>query len=213
MKFIDILTTVPPEQASLSFFASLPCSFPYLNGSSSYQPITLPSRYKKSDPSDTFFSETMNTPNTFPHILAFIRKEILRSNRPAWENRDREQIGPDIVILVHLGSGGNGFRDTVHGGVLGALLDEALACCIEFWACQLHNSEPASSETRLRLYTANLNTSYRAPVESPGIILVHAWLKSRQGRKWFLAAKILGEDNRTRAEASALWVSERATAM
>ncbi|KNG81377.1 hypothetical protein ANOM_010162 [Aspergillus nomiae NRRL 13137] len=155
----------------------------------------------------------MNTPNMFPHILAFIRKEILRSNRPTWENRDREQTGPDIILLVHLGSGGNGFRDTVHGGVLGALLDEALGCCIESWACQLDKSEPASSETRPRLYTASLNISYHALAESPGIILVHAWLKGRQGRKWFLAAKILGDDNRTRAEASALWVSERAAAM
>ncbi|OGM46646.1 hypothetical protein ABOM_004623 [Aspergillus bombycis] len=155
----------------------------------------------------------MNTANTFPHILPFIRKEILRSTCPEWENLDRQQIGPDIVFLVHLGSGGNGFRDTVHGGVLGALLDEALGCCIESWACQVYNSEPASSGTRPRLYTANLNISYRAPVESPGIIIVHAWLKSREGRKWFLDAKILGDDNRTRAEASALWVSERVASM
>ncbi|KAE8329742.1 HotDog domain-containing protein [Aspergillus sergii] len=155
----------------------------------------------------------MNTPSTFPYILAFIRKEILRSNHLTWENLDREQIGPDIVLLVHLGSGGNGFRDTAHGGVLAALLDETLGCCIESWAIQLHASEQASSATRPRSYTANLNISYRAPVESPGIIIVHAWLKKREGRKWFLGAKILGEDGRTRAEASALWISERVAVM
>ncbi|KAB8204030.1 HotDog domain-containing protein [Aspergillus parasiticus] len=211
--FIDILNNVPPENASLTFFAALPCSRPYLNDSSPYQPITLPSRYNKNDSSDMFFCKTMNTPSTFPHILAFIRKEILRSNHLTWENLDREQIGPDIVLLVHLGSGGNGFRDTAHGGVLAALLDETLGCCIESWAIQLHASEQASSATRPRSYTANLNISYHAPVESPGIIIVHAWLKKREGRKWFLGAKILGEDGRTRAEASALWISERVAVM
>ncbi|KAB8268161.1 HotDog domain-containing protein [Aspergillus minisclerotigenes] len=188
-------------------------SRPYLNDSSPYQSITIPSKYSKNDSSDMFFRETMNTPSTFHNILAFIRIEILKSNHLTWENLDREQIGPDIVLLVHLGSGGNGFRDTARGGVLAALLDETLGCCIESWAIQLHASEQASSATRPRSYTAKLNISYHAPVESPGTLIVHAWLKKREGRKWFLGAKILGEEGRTRAEASGLWISERVAVM
>ncbi|KAE8167635.1 hypothetical protein BDV40DRAFT_252436 [Aspergillus tamarii] len=115
MNFIDIFNSVPPENASLVFSAGLPCSGLNLNDSSPYKPITLPSRYKKDDSSDIFFRETMNTPNTFPHILAFTKKKILRSSCPRLENVDRDQIRPNIVLLVHLGSEGNGFRDTAHG--------------------------------------------------------------------------------------------------
>lgn len=53
---------------------------------------------------------------------------------------------PDFVVFVQLGPDLSGFQDTVHGGVLAALLDKALGLCAE--ATEL------VSNSHTRLYTA-----------------------------------------------------------
>lgn len=208
--YLDLLSTLPVDNESLVFFAGHPCGLPYLTDPSPYQPIPFSPRYEKNDTSDTFFNQTMNTANTIPHVLALIRKDILEMN-PRLKDRESAQapIDPDFVLLVQMDTSLNGFRDTVHGGVLASLLDETLGCCVEALSCSLDLVQHRHSGQQTRLYTANLNISYRAPVTSPGVVTIKAWLKRTEGRKWFVEAKLFGEDGQVRTEAKGLWISEK----
>ncbi|GIJ81533.1 hypothetical protein Asppvi_000032 [Aspergillus pseudoviridinutans] len=202
--YFEFITTVAPPTESVNFFSAQPCAHPYLQDTSAYKPIPFFSQYDKGDTSDTFFNETLRTARTIPHALAVARKEVLNLRDKAADERVTGSAGqPDYVLFVHLASGLNGYRDTVHGGVLASLLDEALGCCVEGFRQQLKAGE------RTALYTANLNISYRAPVASPGVYIVKAWLARRDGRKWFLEAQVVGEDGKIRADVKSLWVSEK----
>ncbi|EER38489.1 conserved hypothetical protein [Histoplasma capsulatum H143] len=88
------------------------------------------------------------------------------------------------------------------------LLDETLSNCVEAFRQDMPVN---GGESRPRLYTARLQLSFRSPVETPGVIIVKAWLKRVEGRKWFLEGQVVGEDGTVRAEAQSLWVMEKAT--
>lgn len=206
--YLDLLATAPVDNESLAFFSGHPCGLPYLTDSSPYQPVQFTPRCKKDDTSDTFFNQTLNTAKTIPHALALISKNILEMD-PRMKEREPGPLEPDFVLLVKIDTLLNGFRDTVHGGLLASLLDEALSCCVEALSSCLDLAQQRHPGERTRLYTANLNVSYRAPVISPCVITVKAWLKKREGRRWFLEGELFGEDGRVRTEAKGLWISER----
>jgi acyl-coenzyme A thioesterase PaaI-like protein len=166
-------------------------------------------RYEKHYTSDRFFSKTTNTPTTIKHLLAVMRKDEDWARRAkdalTTEKRNPQTHGdrPGMVVFLHLNSDINGFRDTAHGGVLAAILDEVIGTAIIGYQQSIVMGGRES-----RLYTAFLNLTYRAPVETPGTALIKIWLVKREGRKWFTAAQLLREDGRVRTEASGMWVGK-----
>ncbi|RJE22548.1 Thioesterase superfamily [Aspergillus sclerotialis] len=209
--FIDLATKAPVDKESIQFFSNQPRMRPYLSESSPYQPIDfLSRRVEHNDTSNTFFNQAMNSPTTIPRLTALLHKDIV-SMKPVPESRKGEDpVEPDIVIFVEIGSGLNGFRDTVHGGAISSLLDETLSYCVEGLRCCVGSDQQGEPP---RLYTAKLNISFRAPVYSPGVFMVTAWLKERQGRKWFLDSRMTGDNGQVYAEAKGLWISEKPRAV
>lgn len=209
--YLSLLGTGPVDNESLPFFSSHPCGLPYLTDPSPYQPVPFTPRYEKNDTSDTFFNQTLNTAGTIPHALALIRRDILELN-PRLQERESDSapsLEPDFVLLVKIDTCLNGFQGTVHGGLLASLLDESLGCCVEALSSCLDLVHQRHPGERARLYTANLNISYRAPLTSPGAVTIKTWLKRREGRKWFLEGTLSGDDGRVRTEVKGLWISER----
>ncbi|GFF90998.1 hypothetical protein IFM53868_06356 [Aspergillus udagawae] len=147
--------------------------------------------------SNSFFNKVLNTDGTIPHLLAMVRKETL--NLP--NNAIKSDFDPHFIVFVHLMPDLCGFQDTVHGGVLAALLDEALGLCAE--------SNETVSNSQVRLCTAGLEISYRSPVFAPSVALIKTWIRRREGRKWFLEAKLLNQDGKVQVEARTLYVSAR----
>ncbi|KAG2414852.1 hypothetical protein HFD88_006040 [Aspergillus terreus] len=207
--YLDFLREVPVPADALSFFLARPSARPY--NPPTYHPIPWLSRHDKGDnTTDTLFSQALNSPNTIPRVLALLRADLLEPSTPVpggTTTSPEEDAGPDEtphqVLFVQLGTGLNGFTDTVHGGVLAALVDEALSTCVE--AVRQRDA----GESKAKLFTANLNVSYRAPVYSPAVILVKTWLRRREGRKWFLEAQVVTEEGKVCTEVKALWISER----
>lgn len=206
--YLDLLATAPVDNESLAFFSSHPCGLPYLTNSSTYQPVQFTPRCKKDDTSDTYFNQTLNSAKTIPYALALLSKNILEME-PKLKERESAPLEPDFVLLVKIDTLLNGFRDTVHGGLLASLLDEALSCCQEALSSCLDLVQQRHPNERTRSYTANLNISYRVPGISPCVITVKTWLRQKEGRKWFLEGNISGEDARVLTEAKGLWISER----
>ncbi|KAE8157275.1 HotDog domain-containing protein [Aspergillus tamarii] len=184
----------------IEYFASLPFASAYLN-SPLYEPVPFITRYNTQDTSNKFFSKVINTADTIPHLLALNRVPDSKSNQTTDE---RDDANPDFVVFVSLGRDLCGFQGTAHGGVLAALLDEALGLCAE--------ATEIVSKGDTRLYTAGLEISYRSPVHAPSVAMIKTWVTKRQGRKWFLEAQVLDQDGVVKVEAKTLYISSRATA-
>ncbi|KAL5364830.1 HotDog domain-containing protein [Aspergillus floccosus] len=207
--YLEFLREVPVPADALSFFLGRPSARPYQPPT--YQAIPWLSRLDKGDnTTDTLFSQALNSANTIPRVLALLRSDLLEPNTPIPDGTtpgDENDEKPHQVLFVQLGTGLNGFTDTVHGGVLASLVDEALSTCVEAVRQQV------AGQSKVKLFTANLNVSYRAPVYTPAVILIKTWLRRREGRKWFLEAQVVTEEGKVCTEVKALWISERAAGL
>lgn len=203
-----------PPQEAIDYFRSMT----WLKGhveDPDYKIIPTFSRHLKSSGEDYYFSRTINTEKTIPHFISLQRRNFVTPETSTSASRSRETPShttktvvpeqPDCLVLISLGKQGlDGHPSTIHGGVTCAILDETMGLLI-----MLHDNNIRGPGPRDSLYTANLNVSYRAPVPTPGEILVRTWLISRQGRKWHSKGQILDKSGNVLAEADGLWVTAR----
>ncbi|KAJ3496494.1 hypothetical protein NLG97_g2613 [Lecanicillium saksenae] len=131
--YVELLRQVPVDKDSLAFFSGVPSTSSYMRDHAHLQPAVFPSRLLKNSSMDTFWSQTLNTPDTIQHAILLIRKSImnLQYQTPEFQADDSLEWTPDVSLLVQLGSRINGWQDTVHGGVLASLLGECLGCAVE----------------------------------------------------------------------------------
>ena len=205
----DLIKSVPISPESVDFFTNFPFVQPYLSPSSPYKLIPFITRYEKNDLSDMFFSKTINTHDTVPRVLAFMRNPD--SSQPP-NHVDQNTIDPSkgsdddphFVVFYQLELGVNGFINTAHGGIMASLLDETIGLCAETYRIFVSNEQAP-------LLTADLQLKYRFPVSTPGAIMIKSWVRRREGRKWFLEARVFGEDGLLRAEARSVYTRPRSS--
>lgn len=206
--YIELLRDVPVDKDSLAAFSSLPSTNKFMSTNAHLQTVAFTSCIAKNDSMDTFWSKTLNTPDTVTHAIALIRKDIMTYQYQIEGNQDEgeKEWAPDVALVVQLGSQMNGFHNTVHGGLVAALLDECLGLTVETIRCCL---QPGTKGLTVSspLYTAYLHINYRRPTESPGVYIVEARLQRREGRKWMLQGRIRGDDGKVRADANSLWIA------
>jgi acyl-coenzyme A thioesterase PaaI-like protein len=96
-------------------------------------------------------------------------------------------VSPDIRMQGSLG--------IVHGGFVSLLLDETMGKCL--------------SKSGLRAPTANLNVTFRKPMQLAETYEISAWIDEQRGRKNFLRAQIVNTSapNEIVAEATALFIT------
>lgn len=214
--YLQFTQDVPAPTKDLNYLKQIPWLQPYFAIESPYKPIPFFSRLEKDSSLDRFFYKTINTPDTIPHCIALTRKDGAywearmaeasaagtpnahdkknsKANECGWDNWD-------YILLLDLRPDLSGFRDTAHGGVLGALFDEAMGCCTAAY-------RSAPSERGTSLFTANLNVSYRATVELPSVVAIRVRLEGREGRKWYVRGELVGSDGKVKTDAVALWIS------
>jgi thioesterase superfamily protein 4 len=78
------------------------------------------SRDPKPSGEDSFFAETLSTDRTIRACLTFRPTELAEGDLPYRE----------IVTIIDLGDGLNGYPQTCHGGMLATLLDEVCGVLI-----------------------------------------------------------------------------------
>jgi thioesterase superfamily protein 4 len=119
----------------------------------------------------TFFSETLNTPRTFPIWESFYRPS---------RNADGDDYG-ETCALIELGRGLDGHPNRAQGGVAATILDE-VAGVVGY----MH--KPPGKP----IVTAYMNTNYRKSMPTPGLVLARAMLDGKRsvGRKIYVKAWI-----------------------
>jgi acyl-coenzyme A thioesterase PaaI-like protein len=172
-----------------------------------YDPIVTAARVAITDREDEFVGRTLQTDETVKNWLALVSTVAFPPpGAPASVKDDRNYKRgaqtPEVLMLFNLQSGVNGFRDTAHGGLLCALMDEALAMVVELYRA-------TASASREELYTANLNVSFRRPVKTPGVVIAKSWLEKREGRKCIVRGLLEDGEGRACVHVEGLWISAR----
>jgi acyl-coenzyme A thioesterase PaaI-like protein len=204
--------TVP--QSSLNHFSAIPWTAAYLQDPA-YIAIPTFSRTLKETGEDAFFSLTVNTPTTIPQALCLRLRDFVTPVAPLASPYNRTTTTssnpydapvpakPDVILFMTLGSPGlDGHPATIHGGMATAILDEAIGLCVMLH--QTHISDPRSA-----MFTARLDTVYRKPVQTPGVIAVKTWLTRREGRKWWARGQIVSKEGVVLTESEGLWLEAR----
>lgn len=120
----------------------------------------------------------------------------------------RRSSEPDAVLqkeycmLLSIGDGIDGKAGRAHGGFNALILDQVTGYCAFY-------SVPKASPPA----TATLTVDYKAPVNTPGVVLARAWVTETTGRKIWLRAVIEDCDGKVLASAKALFINPRPSAL
>jgi acyl-coenzyme A thioesterase PaaI-like protein len=203
-----------------------------LISSPDYKAITTDSRrLKPSTGEDGFFAQTLNTPSTIPHCLTLQRLNLQPPppTPPTWlpatkQNTTAEPTPsinpPDIIMILDLQSPGlSGHPSTVHGGIVATLIDEAMSLAVAAHANAPAAAAGVNDNSRGDIFTAQLDVRYKKRVVTPALLVVKARVIGRVGRKFWVRAQAVQEDEASsgghlewtprkivKADAMAFWI-------
>ncbi|RJE20131.1 thioesterase family [Aspergillus sclerotialis] len=195
----DIMTQpFTPPSTLLQHFNSIPWAASLLK-SPDYYPIQTWSRLPKpSTGEDGFFAGTLATPSTIPHSLTLRRRDIAPPPQevPVWPSPTASPSSPpsstppDVIMLLSLSTPGIcGHPSTAHGGIVATLIDETMSLAVTT------HSDDRRDHPRGAIYTAQLDLRYKRPVAAPGLLVVRAKVVARVGRKTWVRAQALQEED------------------
>lgn len=207
--FISDARARPLPTSDITFFHALPTLSHWFRAAPHYTAVSSPTREARTDGENDLFALTLATASTIPHWLLLVHDERVGV---AGENGEVEGRGkldvfgnaesPDMVLLMQLEQGVNGFKGVAHGGLLCALLDEGLSYCVEF-------ARQRRKEGREELFTANLNVDFRRPVLTPGVAVLKCWVGRVEGRKYWVEGQVEDGDGQVSVQAKGLWIEAR----
>jgi hypothetical protein len=211
-------------------------SHPWANSlisSTDYSPIETDSRrLKPTTGEDGYFAQTLSTASTIPHCLTLQRRNIdpAPTETPAWLPATKAEaaaaakptpgLNPaDVIMIFDLSSPGlSGHPSTVHGGIVATLIDEAMSLAVAAHANAPSEGGPEGNP-RGRIFTAQLDVRYKRRVVTPALLVVKARVVGRVGKKYWVRAQALQEDEEgagghlewakrklVKADAMAFWV-------
>ncbi|KAF2158163.1 hypothetical protein K461DRAFT_274411 [Myriangium duriaei CBS 260.36] len=176
------------------FFSSHPFTAPLL-----HQPdinLHIPSSLTpKSSTEDSLFATALPHPDRLTHSLAIYPRQP--SSHPHVDT---------CTVLFALGSGLNGFPAILHGGVVCTLLDEAAGVLLNLDKERAHFRLVAEGKRDgetphdgdLDLFTTKLDTRFRAPVQTPGVVAIEVKVEERTERGVRLRAEMRQGRNKGR---------------
>ena len=139
------------------------------------------------DVTNSMFAATLYTPSAIRAQINFTRP-----------TREPTAIIPtEYCYLLSLGDGLDGKRGRAHGGFNALVLDQILG------------SVAAKVSGAAAPATATMTVDYRAPIPTPGVVLVRGWVVERSGRKTWGRARIEDGEGKVLAEGKALFVDPR----
>ncbi|KAA8642157.1 hypothetical protein EYZ11_001824 [Aspergillus tanneri] len=196
-----MLDPLPEDSPSLRPFRAYAYSN-HLLQNPDYYPIGTWSRLLKPTGEDGLFAGTLATATTIPHCLTLRLRQLptLPAIAPTWPAPTANPTSapsstpPDVFMLLALAATGIcGHPSTVHGGIVATCIDEAMSLAVTLYAPP-PELDPQSQSPRGKLFTSQLDVRYKRPVSAPGLLAVRAKVVARVGRKFWVRAQVLQED-------------------
>lgn len=145
--------------------------------------------------SNSLFARTLASPdsNALRTFVMFTRP----TEHPAAIAITPSETPIEQCMLVSLGDGADGKSGRAHGGLNALLLDHLLG----------RTASVSSGSTAPA--TATMTIDYKAPVDTPGVVLVRGWPTSIEGRKVWVSGVIEDGEGGVKAQGKALFIKER----
>jgi len=137
--------------------------------------------------SNSMFTQTLYTPFAIRAQMSFKRPTSEVDAIIPWES----------CYLLSLGSGIDGKSGRAHGGFNALILDQITGSVASMVS---GSSAPA---------TATMTVDYKAPIDTPSVVLCRGWAVERQGRKTWVKARIEDGQGKLLASGKALFVDPR----
>jgi hypothetical protein len=127
--------------------------------------VNVPDRTPIPSTESALVRETLNTPETVNACLTFLR--YIKPTKESRENGDsKEKPFLEMVALLDLQSGVNGYAKTAHGGFYGVTLDEVMGTASNMQSGKLFDFLSSPMVSRLPPHVEALSTN---PFENFGI--------------------------------------------
>lgn len=143
--------------------------------------------------SSSLFTQTLAHPSGIRASLIFRLPSTSPDSVSEWEH----------CYLFSIGSGLDGLKGRAHGGLSSLLLDHVTGAI----------AHHETGEQAIPPVTATMQLDYRAPIDTPGVILARAWPVERSGRKMWVKSVLEDGQGKVFVEAKSLFVKPRITTM
>lgn len=164
---------------------------------------------------DEFFRKTLRNISAVPNCIGFYSIPSLESFSTAADQTSKTFMIHSSTLLFELASGVNGFNGSAHGGLIAALMDEAMGSLIML-NHQLCNDLAFRGDSIPRnilnmegiaMFTAKMDVQFLKPLTTPCVVAVTAVLNNIEGRKVALDVSIFGEGQSRYAKCAGTWMS------
>lgn len=141
----------------------------------------------------TLMGKTWNTDDTIRQLVTLFRPSTSDDLTSSSES-DRAEMRRFYTFGGDL----NAHPDLLHGGVIACILDSSLGGAI---GMTLAKQQPPT-------FTVQLNISYKAPIRTPGTIMIRSWVTKvdDSGRKAWAKGVIESEGGIVHALAEGMWL-------
>lgn len=187
-------------QATIDHFTAKPYARPTIEDSR-YHVLSQSRTVTDGGHGHTLMGKTWNTDDTIAQLLTLYRPSI--ANEPLVFPQPEEERA-EVRRFYTFGGDLNAHPDLLHGGVVATILDSSLGAAIGLSLAKQPGGPP--------VFTVQLNITYKAPIRTPGTIMVRSWVTKVEegGRKAWAAGVIESEGGVVHALAEGMWLRPKA---
>lgn len=164
---------------------------------------------------DQLFRHVLNKAEAVPACVGFYtRTSTLNSDLGGSRQKASRLLLDSASMIFDLQTGVNGFQGWTHGGLLAALIDEAMGSYFYInYRLQAEEKlqqtlpEDVMDLTAVNTVTARMDMKLKKPLPTPAIVLVKVTLMEISGRKIFVETTIEGETGLQYAACDATWIA------
>jgi acyl-coenzyme A thioesterase PaaI-like protein len=200
--FCPALNLDPPDTdpslfpAALAHFSAIPWCAAHLQAPGAVP--FLPGCRNPASPLDNqLLGNALRTEATVSHMLSFIAAAdaacALDPARPV----------PAVHTLFACGDGVSGYPGVVQGGMVMALVDDAMGAVLEL--NMVLGKDGAAFKANA--VTARMDVQFLKPVQTNTAAHIVAWIDSTQGRRTKVAAKMVNGDGDVLLKCASTWVT------
>ncbi|KFY76835.1 hypothetical protein V499_03613 [Pseudogymnoascus sp. VKM F-103] len=164
---------------------------------------------------DQFFRKSLRNDDAIPNCVGFYQDPFSKTTSSPPSGSALRLLVNSSTLIFDLRPGINGFNGSAHGGLISALMDEAMGSMI-FVNHEVYKDVEARKVTTppnvmnlhgIAMFTASMNVRFQKPLATPHIVLVTATLNRIEGRKVFIDVTVKNENGVRFATCDGMWIS------
>ncbi|KAH8162757.1 hypothetical protein CIB48_g5479 [Xylaria polymorpha] len=161
---------------------------------------------------DRLFRYLLNTERAIPRLIGFFKNPFEDTTPASGQFTDLPFIVKSITLALDIHEDVHGFNATVNGGIICALMDEAMGTLLTQNNVLNEQAKakgyiPAASPAMTPAATASMDVKYSRPIPTPQILLVTAFLTQVEGRSMSMRVTVTNKDGKEYASGNGSFVS------